>query len=309
MLLFLNFYYGDFHVDEFNVFSEVFKAVLAALLSIIGILLGINYEKSKEKKKLHHEQNLIFYSIYEDLIKIQDASVKLAQTFKDYNEEISKRPHDDVLFTKYLFIPELNRVINTEKNIVFSVLYRGIGDKKLSAEHYRNLFNIVEFINKIQADIYNRYGRLIEDLYVQKKDFKNGVSVIRELSSNILIDFERIKSVNFEEDKLYKTINTSLLNYFDFIKDKNPTIEEATKHLIIPLRDKLIDYNTEPKVLELLSKIKYNMYKYEDIINDSRNIGIMFSSAHDSIVDTNDKLKTLINDLSGIVGDFMSNQQ
>lgn len=298
----MNFHFGDTYSDssKSNLLWELFKVIVPVAIAVFGILFQKYLERKREEKK----QKLQLFNFNEHLKTIMEGSKPIAPVFKAFSDNIFKDPFGEHLIETRFIIPDINRILEINKESVFSAFIITFDDKVTAANTYRKAYNSVEYFKQLFDLLNNRYDTIMQEIYEQKLRFKDGIAEIRQALSNMLVDIKRDNS-NYLSLPEYNDLNNPFFEYLFAINDDigNP-LQFHADSLLIPMRDALLKYQTKQSAQNILSLIKVQLNLRNDIIFTSSQLGTLIGVNSDNLLTCLGDFKTISSTLDSKLIEF-----
>jgi hypothetical protein len=287
MTLFINFHFGDVYGDSESWNWELFKAVLATIPVLIGLLIQSNIDKNRRRKikeeeiRIYHENlKLQLFNFNQHIKAIIGSADQLVPPFKEFSDNIKKTPFEEHILWARVNIPDLFRVDEINKEEIFKAFTLVSVDKVKAATDFRRAYNAIHFYKTIYEFLYSKYDILSEDIYKQKLRFKDNVLTIKK-------DLTEIVITNPKEEDPYKTINEIIQVYGKLEKIEMASGSSSLQFYIDKLMEPLINYLPQYEKIdglrELYRKIADNFHLRDDIVNASSQLGELLGGNIDAI--------------------------
>lgn len=276
-----NFYFGDIIGGDSDSFQwELLKALLATIPAVLGVLLGVWYQKKIDRDKIREIQNLQLFNFNEHIKKIIENSEPLTGIFTEFAEKVKQNSLDDVLIKRRVYMPDLSRVLEIDKEKIFLAFVQNYkkGKKKQAAEDYRKAYNSLDSLSHSSTFLYDKYDTIIAEIFQLKLQVKKGLMDVRGNASRLGRTIKLANPEHYNVDVLYNAVNGVLLTYFDNMGDDDKPLTFHEKELFIALRDALLPFLDDDRVYDLLSIIRSNLNLMSDIRVDMEALGELLES-------------------------------
>lgn len=295
ILLFLNFHFGD----EYRVTgppSDWFKVLIPVLIAIGTIL----YQRSNEKKKERKKQSLKLFNFNEHIKHIIKTSKELTTRFQEHSEKLINRPLSDFEVTGKILIPQLERILNIDKDDIFSGFINEYGYNTDSASKYRKMYDLVEHYNQLYKTLNEGFEKGAQEIYEEKKKFRDDYFIVDTSLMRLILNL-KLSNNNPSELPIFNELNKFHSQYKkkeQETKEGKLTVEFYADELLVPLRDLLKNYNEFPDVFDFYVFVCKTLHNKDYIKQSSIQLGNFIKNNIEKFPDKMSEIKNLSSELS-----------
>lgn len=263
--LFLDFHFGDLFGEGSDLQEDVMLAILTAFLSGFVVVLGINYEKCREKRKHTKELRFLLFNLHIHLKQILIGAQPIPEDYYTFVTNISKaRLDSNIAQRNRRRIPELGRILQMDNERILQSFLVTFKDKDLGAVDCNRVYTCVEYLKEVLEKLQLEYDDSMQIRYLEMQKFNDilieiqrqlgvwGILLKKDVSSLIKGAIET-NSSNMED-----YLNKFLIPTENFLKDCKPQAEtHAILHQIGLAKESLKFMHL--RTLELENLLKENV--------------------------------------------------
>ena len=290
ILLFLDFYSGDILGTSTDWWHDLSMALIAAILSGLVVAWGINYERSKENKKIERELRYSLYNLHVHLNHIIQGANPIPNEYNEFVAEISKKRLDSAIAHRpRRQIPPLDRVLRMDIDKLFQAFLITFSDRKQATLDCNNIFTCAEYLNRILTKLEDEYEDSMTIRFQEMQKFNDILMEIQRQLRHLGVLLN--KDVSSLLNEAIKISSTNLEDYYNQFVTKT---EEFVKTLEPRIETLLI----EDEIKKIKESIKVILLRTEELEN-------MLTENTPEITSTITNITTLNTRLKSSLGQFL----
>lgn len=234
------------------------------ILFSVGIVL---YQRSRDKKKDQRKNILKLFNLNQHIKHIIKLHARVQEVFGSYSKQVLENPFDENLLIEKMIIPDFIRMLDINKDDVFSAFNTIYSDKEEAATDYRIIYNCIEYYKQIFELLDDKYMIISNDLFEERKNIREyffrasfkHAQVIAQMENEIkgyqqfppYIELVTI-SQNFNaKEKEFKKSNEGKTE----VEKKSIPLQFLYDNLIDRLSDALPKYKNIPILLDFFADV------------------------------------------------------
>lgn len=217
-------------ISRNTAFSTIVPTIIALVVFIAGIIVNRIIEHKKENKRLE-ELKIYFLTI---IASVPNSASKLIKHYtKLANDILDEKPHNYGLPEAHqLYLENAKRI--SQADLFKALVTKGSkGDTKTAATHFKNLFDIFEYVQFQRERVRINFTSFMTDLSKYVDSWNNNMDLLEQRLQELLAS-ARSHGIGPSEDPFLRELDRLFNNWTKV--DDYFNIFVANTHLLDPLK-------------------------------------------------------------------------
>jgi hypothetical protein len=270
--------------DESSFWVSLSGSFIGTATALLVFFLESRRERNRvrSKKKENYRNGLLYFKL---LLKGIVRSVNSqAEAYKDHAEEIINNPFQ-VIALKISTTHDIDRILNkSDLERLLQSYLQEYGSGIENIKEFKDIISCLDYLDSTISEILQKqtlYSKTLEDNLLRYKELSEE-NVLKKAVE--LITYIQQNNSDYENDKLYNTINNIVADFYKNIS-KPFTFTKFQTSLIQPLTESIIkDFRKNTQAMMIADDCRKATWVYQDIIFKGKGIAVFLSKYHEDII-------------------------